>query len=222
MHSHSLRHLKPRIALTASIALLATTGALLGASAAQATQTVTIREGSTEGSAVPAGTTLVGTSGNFVIHMASGNVECANSIIEGPLEINGKVENEMDAKSVTAKECTTTFSGKPTATVSTNAPWTIDIEWWSFFNNAWWRPFWRNHLTNLTYSVTLSSGPKCVYGFKEMKAISPSSGPPLVVKFTNQPVTEESGKAPCEEKAEFSAEYKVKTAKGTELAVTSP
>lgn len=222
MHSHLLRHLKPRIALTVSIALLGTTGALLSASAAQATQTVTIREGSAEGSPVPTGTTLVGKSSNFVIHMASGNVECASSTVEGPLEVNGKVENEMAAKSVTAKECTTTFSGKPTATVTTNAPWTIDIQWWSLLSNAWWRPFWHLHLANLTYSVTLSSGPKCVYGFTEMMGISPSTGPPLVAEFTNQKVTEESGKAPCEEKAEVSAKYTVKDAKGTELAITSP
>ncbi len=221
MHSHLLRHLKHRIALAGSIVLLVTAGALASANAAGA-ETVTIREGSAEGSAVPTGTTLVGKSSNFVIHMASGNIECASSTVEGPLEVNGKVENEMAAKSVTAKECTTTFSGKPTATVTTNAPWTIDIQWWSLLSDAWWRPFWHLHLANLTYSVTLSSGPKCVYGFTEMMGISPSTGPPLVAEFTKQKVTEESGKAPCEEKAEVSVEYKVKTAKGTELAITAP
>lgn len=220
MHALLLRHLKYRIALTGSIVLLLAVGALAGANAAGA-ETVTIREGSSKGSAVPVGTTLVGKSSNFVIHMTAGNIECASSIIEGPLESNGKTENEMNAKSVTAKECTTTFTGKPTATVTTNAPWNMDIEWWSFFNKAWWRPFWRNHLTSLTYSVTLSGGQTCVYGFKEMKALSPT-GPPLVVEFTKQPVTEESGKAPCEEKAEMSANYTVKTALGTELAITTP
>jgi hypothetical protein len=205
--------------------LLGTIGALpsgpFGASAAEALETVTIHEGSAEGSAVPAGTTLVAKSSNFVIHMAAGNVECAGSIIEGPLEVNGEVEDEWNAKSVTAKECTTTFSGKPTATVSTNAPWTIDIQWW-FFTDAWFRPFWRNHFASLTYTVTLSSGPKCVYGFKEMLGTSTGIGPPLVAEFTKQKVTEESGKAPCEENAELSAAYTIKTAKGTELAATTP
>jgi len=227
MRSHSLQHLRPRIALAISITLLGATGALPGglldAGVAEATETVTIHEGSTEGSAVPAGTALVGTSGNFVIATAAGSVKCASSIIEGPLESNGKVENEWNAKSVTAKECTTTFIGNPTATVSTNAPWEIDIQWWSLFDDAWWRPFWPNHLTNLSYTVKLSNGSTCIYGFKEMKGVSPSFGPPLMANFSKQPVTKESGSSfICSEKGEFSAEYKVKTAKGTELAVTTP
>lgn len=220
MYSHVSRQLKHRVAPAGPIALLIIVGALAIASVAQA-ETVTIREGSAKGAAVAAGTVLVGKSSNFVIHMAAGNVECASSTMEGPLESNGKTENEMKAKSVTAKECTTTFTGKPSATVTTNAPWDVEIQWWSLFSDAWWRPFWRNHLTSLTYSVTLSSGQTCVYGFKEMKAISPT-GPPLVVEFSKQPLTEESGKAPCEEKAEMSGKYTIKTAKGTELAITNP
>ena len=208
---------KHRIALTGSIVLLVTAGALASANAAGA-ETVTIREGSSKGSAVPVGTTLSGKSSNFVIHMTAGNVECASSTMEGPLESNGKTENEMNAKVVTAKERTTTFLGKPTATVTTNAPWPVQIQWWSFFNSAWWRPFWLT--SSLTYTVNLSSGQKCVYGFKEMKALSPT-GPPLVVEFTKQPVTKESGAAPCEEKAEMSGKYTMKTAKG-ELAITTP
>jgi len=233
MHSHFLRRIKRRLALAMSIALLGTAGVLVGVSGgpfgasacaceSEAGKTVTIREKSTTGSAVPAGTTLVGKSSNFVIHMTAGNVECANSTIEGPLEVNGKVSNTLNAKTVTASECTTTFAGKPTATVTTNAPWTVEVQWWSLFEDAWWRPFWPAHLTNLAYTVALSSGPKCVYGFTEMKGISPSAGPPLVAKFTNQKVTKESGESPCEEKAELSAEYKIKTAGGTELAVTTP
>jgi hypothetical protein len=224
--------------LTASIVLLGTAGVLvctagvlagtvglpLGASTAcgcEGGSPVTIREGSSSGAAVPAGTKLVAKSSNFVIHMTAGNVECGASTIEGPLESNGKVEDEINAKSVTLSECDTTFSGDPTASVSTNAPWTIGVQWW-YFTSAWFRPFWRNHLTSLTYSVTLSSGPKCVYGFSEMMSESAGAGPPLVAKFTKQKVTEESGEAPCESKAEVSGEYIFKTAGGTELAATSP
>ena len=69
--------------------LLVITGALTSASAAGA-ETVTIREGSSKGSALPVGTTLVGKSSNFVIHMTTGNVECASSIMEGLARIERK------------------------------------------------------------------------------------------------------------------------------------
>jgi hypothetical protein len=229
MRLRLLRHLKrlavPSIVLLATVGVLAgTTGLPIGSSAAcgcEPGSLVTIREGSTSGKAVPVGTKLAAKSSNFVIHMPAGNVECSGSTIEGSLESNEKAEDDINAKSVTLSGCSTTFSGNPTATVTTNAPWTIDVEWW-YFTNAWWRPFWHNHLTSLTYSVSLSSGPDCVYGFTEMIGTSPSTGPPLVAKFTKQNVAEESGEAPCESKAEMSGEYTFKTAEGTELTANTP
>jgi hypothetical protein len=218
--SRHLRH------LTVPIALLGTAGVLvgiigvpLGATTACGCElpTVTLHEGSTSGAAIPVGTTLVGTSGSITIHMSAGNVECTKSKLSGELQSNKSTSDKIDFTEAAFSECTTTFSGKPTATVTAETPGVVEVQWWAIFTRAWLEPFIpKNHL-----AVTLSSGPKCVYDGSLM-AEGPSAGPPFFAKVSNKEMTEESGESPCEAKAELSGEYVFKTSGGKEIAVTTP
>jgi hypothetical protein len=180
--------------------------------------TLTLHEGSTSGAAVPVGTTLIGnTSESITLHMGTGNVECAKGKMSGELKSNKSISDKINFTEATFSECTTTFSGKPTATVTAKTPGEDEVQWWNVFTRAWWEPFIPGeHLT-----VTLSSGPKCVYD-GSVFAEGPSAGPPFFAKISKQTMTEESGESPCETKAELSGEYTFKTSGGKEIAVTTP
>jgi len=179
--------------------------------------TVTFHEGSTTGTAVPTGTTLVGKSTNFVIHMASGNVDCTGSTLEGTLESNKTQQDKLKMTASGYSGCTTTFTGKPTATITAGTLETATVAWWSMLTKAWWLPFIPHRMM-----LTLSSGPKCTYN-GGILADDPTEGPPLIAKIVDHvEVSRESGEAPCEASAELSGEYTIKTAAGKELAVTTP
>lgn len=177
--------------------------------------TLTFREGSTTGPAVPVGTKLSGKGSSFVLHTSAGNVECPSLKLAAELQANEAGDDPLKVTEMTLSECTTSFSGKPTATVTVSTPFEEEVVWWWIVTRAWWLCS-AYHLT-----VTLSSGPKAVYGGSVFGEFT-SLGVPLVAKASKQALTKESGESPFEEKAELSGEYTLKTAGGEELAVTSP
>lgn len=190
---------------------------------------VTVHEGSTSGTAVPVGTTLVGKSESVTIHMASGNVECNKGTFEGKLESNKTSEDKLllskaelsGTEGESKMECATTFSGKPTATVSMEVDkntglgrWTLVYWWWNFLYNR--------------IDISIHGGGKCEYAaaatHESWKAIAltEAEGPPLVAKMEKQTLKRETGATPCEAEAEYTGAYTIKTSGGKELAVTTP